>query len=260
MLPQTFTLDLPFLLPLFHIHISLTVMQGCMPLTTFVNRYAPFVRHQCDVLYSTQPTDLAWRSTHYGQVIDLIESMVSSLLPTQDTFKSPDTSDLDEFLALSTPFMDTSSAVSPKCATTWDTLSTNTPAVFSNGVSKASAPSSQPSPKGDRPESDSTTPQSGPGDSEPQPATQKVEADACCEICGYRPKGDPQWFKGSMAKHKKLQHSAKPPQIYKCSYPGCTSQYKNRPDNLRQHKIDKCHFIDGEEEVMHKRPSKRKRL
>lgn len=88
---------------------------------------------------------------------------------------------------------------------------------------------------------------------------QKVEANSCCEICGYRPKGDPQWFKGSMAKHKKLQHSTAPPKIYKCPYPGCSSQYRNRPDNLRQHQIEKNHWVDGEEGT-HRRPSKRKKL
>ncbi|KAH8681295.1 hypothetical protein BX600DRAFT_17402 [Xylariales sp. PMI_506] len=87
----------------------------------------------------------------------------------------------------------------------------------------------------------------------------KVEANSCCEICGYRPKGDPQWFKGSMAKHKKLQHSTDPPKIYKCSYPGCTSAYKNRPDNLRQHQIEKGHFVDGID-GKGKRPGKRKKM
>ncbi|KAI1179435.1 hypothetical protein F4777DRAFT_476575 [Nemania sp. FL0916] len=82
----------------------------------------------------------------------------------------------------------------------------------------------------------------------------KVEASERCEICGYRPKGDPQWFKGSMAKHKKMQHSTNPPVIYKCPYPGCNSEYKNRKDNLRQHQIEKNHFVGDEE-----RPQKRKR-
>ena len=49
----------------------------------------------------------------------------------------------------------------------------------------------------------------------------------------------------AVAKHKKLQHSTNPPQIYKCPYPGCNSAYKNRPDNLRQHQIEKMHFVDG---------------
>ncbi|KAI1098834.1 hypothetical protein F4804DRAFT_112267 [Jackrogersella minutella] len=83
---------------------------------------------------------------------------------------------------------------------------------------------------------------------------QKTEANDSCEICGYRPKGDPQWFKGSMAKHKKMQHSTGPPIIYKCPYPGCNSQYKNRQDNLRQHQIEKNHFVGDEAS---RRPHKR---
>jgi hypothetical protein len=85
---------------------------------------------------------------------------------------------------------------------------------------------------------------------------QKVEANEPCEICGYRPKGDPQWFKGSMAKHKKMQHSTNPPVIYKCPFPGCNSEYKNRRDNLRQHQIEKNHFVGDE---VRQRPAKRKR-
>ncbi|KAK8931845.1 hypothetical protein H634G_04354 [Metarhizium anisopliae BRIP 53293] len=77
---------------------------------------------------------------------------------------------------------------------------------------------------------------------------QKRNTDMCCEICGYRPKGNPQWFHGSMAKHKKLMHANTPPTIYPCPFPGCNSQYKNRPDNLRQHQIEKGHFVDGQEE------------
>ncbi|KAI0387777.1 hypothetical protein F5Y04DRAFT_11403 [Hypomontagnella monticulosa] len=88
-------------------------------------------------------------------------------------------------------------------------------------------------------------------------SSQKIEANDACEICGYRPKGDPQWFKGSMAKHKKMQHSTGPPVIYKCPYPGCNSQYKNRQDNLRQHQIEKNHFVGDE---AGRRPSKRKKV
>ncbi|PNY28742.1 Uncharacterized protein TCAP_01345 [Tolypocladium capitatum] len=86
----------------------------------------------------------------------------------------------------------------------------------------------------------------------------KVDSNSCCEICGYRPKGDPRWFGGSMAKHKKLQHGAGPPMIYKCPFPGCSSQYKSRPDNLRQHQMDRGHFVDGEDDAG-QRPSKRKK-
>ncbi|KAI1162464.1 hypothetical protein F5B18DRAFT_662375 [Nemania serpens] len=85
----------------------------------------------------------------------------------------------------------------------------------------------------------------------------KVEASERCEICGYRPKGDPQWFKGSMAKHKKMQHSTNPPIIFRCPFPGCNSEYKNRRDNLRQHQIEKNHFV-GDEAAQRRHKRKRK--
>ncbi|RYP06637.1 hypothetical protein DL765_009411 [Monosporascus sp. GIB2] len=91
------------------------------------------------------------------------------------------------------------------------------------------------------------------------PKSSKVEADECCEECGYRPKGAPQWFKGSMAKHKRLQHSTAPPVIYQCPFPGCTSAYKNRPDNLRQHQLEKGHFVDGGDNEAARRPSKKRK-
>ncbi|OAA47841.1 hypothetical protein NOR_02331 [Metarhizium rileyi] len=78
-------------------------------------------------------------------------------------------------------------------------------------------------------------------------SSSKPDSDMCCEMCGYRPKGNPQWFHGSMAKHKKLMHANTPPKIYPCPFPGCNSQYRNRPDNLRQHQIEKGHFVDGQE-------------
>ena len=86
---------------------------------------------------------------------------------------------------------------------------------------------------------------------------QKVEAKEPCKLCGFRPKGDPKWFRGSMAKHMKHQHSTQPPKIYKCPYPNCKSEYRNRPDNLRQHQLEKDHFVGGESG---RRPSKRKKI
>jgi hypothetical protein len=108
------------------------------------------------------------------------------------------------------------------------------------------------------PETQAKEEQSTPQEDDAAAQRQKVaESDACCEECGYKPRGDPQWFKGSMAKHKKVMHSTAP-KMYKCPFPGCTSQYKNRPDNLRQHQIEKQHFVDGDE-VATRRPSKRKK-
>jgi uncharacterized C2H2 Zn-finger protein len=96
-------------------------------------------------------------------------------------------------------------------------------------------------------------PQQGPG---PQEQQETTSADSCCHLCGYRPKGEPRWFKGSMAKHMKNKHAATT-ETYKCPFPGCNSQYTNRKDNLRQHQIDKGHFVEGEEPAV-KRLKKRK--
>ena len=227
-----------------------------------MNEYAPFVRQQCDLLYSDQWNSTAWRCTrYYDQAVDLLDSMISGIMPSSgNNHKSRGISDLEELLAFSAPPVNERANVSPACTTTWNGPSPidNTAAAFPNSVQKAGASPSGLSPASERQESSSTTPHSGPSDVDSRPAGQKVEANACFELCGYRPKGDPQWFKGSMAKHKKLQHSTAPPIIYKCPYPGCTSQYKNRADNLRQHQIDKGHFVDGE--VPNKRPSKRKKM
>lgn len=86
----------------------------------------------------------------------------------------------------------------------------------------------------------------------------KVESSSCCEECGYRPEGDPRWFAGSMAKHKKNKHARSPPTVYHCPYPGCTSKFTSRPDNLRQHQIRKRHFVDGQDECG-RRPSKKRK-
>ncbi|EHK20406.1 uncharacterized protein TRIVIDRAFT_68807 [Trichoderma virens Gv29-8] len=98
---------------------------------------------------------------------------------------------------------------------------------------------------------------STPNKAEASVSSTKVESDSCCKICGYRPKGDPRWFVGSMAKHMRTIHSENP-QIFRCPYPGCTSQYSKRADNLRQHQIEKNHFVDDEEK-QGRRPRKRKR-
>ncbi|KAL7949983.1 hypothetical protein V8C42DRAFT_361057 [Trichoderma barbatum] len=96
-----------------------------------------------------------------------------------------------------------------------------------------------------------------PSKTEASVSSTKVESDSCCKICGYRPKGDPRWFVGSMAKHMRTIHSENP-QIFRCPYPGCTSQYSKRADNLRQHQIEKGHFVDDEGK-QGRRPRKRKR-
>lgn len=144
-------------------------------------------------------------------------------------------------------------ATGPKSFTTTTTSRTGTPSEPYTASPDLSRSTVVPTPP------KSSTP--GRAEASPKPTSgsmgQKVEANDSCEICGYRPKGDPQWFKGSMAKHKKMQHSTGPPIIYKCPFPGCNSQYKNRQDNLRQHQIEKNHFVGDE---AGRRPSKRKKM
>lgn len=144
-------------------------------------------------------------------------------------------------------------ATGPKSFTTTTTSRTGTPSEPYTTSPDLSRPTVVPTPP------NPSTP--GHADASPIPTSssmgQKVEANDSCDICGYRPKGDPQWFKGSMAKHKKMQHSTNPPVIYKCPFPGCNSQYKNRQDNLRQHQIEKNHFVGDE---AGRRPSKRKKM
>ncbi|KAK5998327.1 hypothetical protein PT974_00706 [Cladobotryum mycophilum] len=123
-----------------------------------------------------------------------------------------------------------------------DSLAAHTPSSASASVS---APPQPPPPPGKPDLSSRTNSKSSPSNKAEAFSSAKVESNSCCEICGYRPKGDPRWFGGSMAKHKKLQHSEET-KIYRCPYPGCTSQYSKRPDNLRQHQIEKGHFVDGQ--------------
>ncbi|SPN99637.1 uncharacterized protein DNG_02489 [Cephalotrichum gorgonifer] len=246
----------------------LQAARGYLPLAAFITQFAPFVRQQCDILYSTHATSLACRSTHYGQVIDLIESMIPSTAPTDNARKLPATSDLSEFLyTLDTPFPSDNGNISPTHTSLAQTVSptaspsSSSSSSSSNGASGSTMSPGQPSPQIDRqdgPSSNASPAHSERSDAEGRATAEKVEADVCCELCGYRPTGHPQWFKGSMMKHKKHMHSAAPPQIFQCPFPGCTSRYKNRQDNLRQHQLEKGHFVDGEE--VSRRPSKRKKI
>jgi hypothetical protein len=61
--------------------------------------------------------------------------------------------------------------------------------------------------------------------------------------CDYVPIGAPKWWKGSMDKHIKNQHSNSS-KIYRCDYPGCKSEFKNRQDNLKAHKKEKGHWTE----------------
>jgi hypothetical protein len=229
----------------------------------FFDRFVPDVRKLCDQIYEQHDSGTTRRQMYFKLGVSLIESMIPEFdMEEGQQSLLDDVNDLDDF------FPDiTSSFVSVSDHKDLGDETVMASVLVGENQADLGGPSSLPfdevaatQPDG---KSSATHPESIPladhATQDQQDQAQKIEADSCCEICGYRPKGDPQWFRGSMAKHKKLQHSTAPPKIYKCPYPGCTSQYKNRPDNLRQHQIEKGHFV-GDEASSTRRPVKRKKL
>jgi hypothetical protein len=236
--------------------------QTCLPVAKCFARFVQMVRRSCDRLYEQFDVGPLRRNVYHGHGISLIEHLIpecdnpggkaGGILPLDDidAFFNDLTSEMGDTSVACINMQPPGIPMSEFDASQTELPTTTATSSWSrspSGTQAGSPPAEQ-------------TQQLVPGETtEQQQAGQKVEANSCCEICGYRPKGDPQWFKGSMAKHKKLQHSTEPPKIYKCPYPGCTSQYKNRPDNLRQHQIEKNHFVEGGE-ITPRRPSKRKKV
>ncbi|KAK4241958.1 hypothetical protein C8A03DRAFT_11827 [Achaetomium macrosporum] len=234
----------------------------CLPVAKCFGHFVQMVRRLCDKIYEQDGMGPSRRDDYHKLGISLIEN----LIPEFDNSggKATNVIPLDDIDAFFNDLSSEKSDTAVTCANSqlpdiqmfnYDTNQAQLPTPTATSRESRSPSSTQvgspPAGQAQQAAPAETTEQHHPG--------QKVEADSCCEICGYRPKGDPQWFKGSMAKHKKLQHSTEPPKIYKCPYPGCTSQYKNRQDNLRQHQIEKNHFVQGEE-ITPRRPSKRKKV
>lgn len=212
-----------------------------IPAMRFFDNFTPDVRRLCDQIYEQHDAGSTRRNAYHQAGILLIEKLIpefdkSTGVPLEEH------DEFDEFFnGITGGNMDMHFALNFSGPSEQSHMQVQIPTLITTPAA---------------------TPTSNLANTEPKNETseaQKVEADTKCEICGYRPKGDPQWFKGSMAKHKKLQHSTAPPKIYKCPFPGCSSQYKNRPDNLRQHQIEKGHFVKGDE-VAPRRPSKRKKV
>jgi hypothetical protein len=244
----------------------------------YFDDYVPLVRSLCDPIYELDSSPEAPRRQHYYSLsMALSEALIVELdaaPPGADQISEPETDDdalFDCILDSLTPSLTDDFIIDMDMDTDMETqpllsLAQDRAAKLTDDVK---APVHSPTP----PE-DNTAPRSTGSPSRTalpvknalhtpisptSPPSQKHEmADACCELCGYRPKGDPRWFHGSMAKHKKTKHSTEP-QIYSCPFPGCKSAYRNRPDNLRQHQIEKRHFVDGHDGNS-RRPSKRKKM
>lgn len=244
----------------------------------FFDDFVPRLRRACDSVYDKcDPSGRKRRSDYYTLSISLMEN----LLPQSDKPKVtaplmndginldgmlngfPSTytqSQTGAYTSMDSIALSPFAMVTPSSLDGMDTAGIHIPAITTtpsktSPAGTASSANTPPQLQSEQGTTATTTPQQ----QQAQTDEHKVEADSCCDICGYRPKGDPKWFKGSMGKHKRLQHSSEPPKVYKCPFKGCNSQYKNRPDNLRQHQIDKGHFVGNEAETL-KRQTKRKRV
>ncbi|KFA63960.1 hypothetical protein S40285_05731 [Stachybotrys chlorohalonatus IBT 40285] len=235
-----------------------------LPPSTFLDDYMVQVRKQIDSLCA-QDLRFNPRVTYHRQAIELFRSIIAA------QYQRPSWEDVATTESAFGTINDFMGSLAPEGDISFDFADAN---VGPSQVTSQAVPI--PAIIVDAPQVDDSLWLLGPGASSPlgggtqvgpsspqppfpdPPHSKSIESDSCCELCGYRPKGDPRWFGGSMAKHKKLQHATTPAKIYRCEYPGCTSQYRNRPDNLRQHQLEKKHFVDGQEESG-RRPNKRKR-
>ncbi|KAL1843377.1 hypothetical protein VTJ49DRAFT_1964 [Mycothermus thermophilus] len=248
--------------------------RGCLPSGRFFGEFVPKARVLCNRIYEQHDVGVSRRNDYHNLGITLIQNLIHEFDNSGGKTSAVPFDDLDAFFndlssEAGNPFSDMSPQSHQASAATVRGPQLHTPAATTSGTPSSAGAVSPPAEQTQQAEQKQQKAlekndgqektQAGPSGQTAQPG-QKVEAHSCCDICGYRPKGDPQWFKGSMAKHKKLQHSTDPPKIYKCPYPGCTSQYKNRPDNLRQHQIEKNHWVPGEEGQSSRRPSKRKKV
>ena len=193
---------------------------------TYYDQFVPQTKLLCDPIYAAHEADAPPRPVYHEASISLLRRCFD----TSENIHLPQgmrvgSSVLDDSLLsdnlVTTVVADATAAVNDAEMDLASTFGDGTPALDDSAVSER-------------------TPD-GTDNDDASGRKVEVEADDCCELCGYRPKGDPKWFRGSMAKHQLTKHSAEV--IYKCPFPNCKSQYRNRPDNLRQHQLEKNHFV-----------------
>lgn len=232
-----------------------------LPSDIYFDHYIEHVRQQMDSLYHQNIPQTHTRSIYYRHGVKFIETIINILAqptpaqPVPNTTPAISALDIDEFFEAITPDpfdFNQNGAFNPDAPIDFPVLP-DTIDPYTLNPQPLPTPADTTSVRGP-----STAANSPPSPAQAGSSSAKVKSNSCCDICGYRPEGDPRWFSGSMAKHKKLQHATSPPKIYRCPFPGCTSQYKNRPDNLRQHQIEKNHFVDGQEGA--RRPKKRRKV
>lgn len=255
---------------------ALQAGQSCIVPVQYFDDYVPLVRSLCDPIYELDSSPEAPRRQHYYNLsMALSEALIVELdaaPPDAGEISEPETDDdalFDCIFDSLTPsltddfIMDIDMDIETQPLLSLEQEGASKPTDVERPTHSSTPPEDNTAPSSTESPSSSAYPVKNalqtPISPTSPPAQKQGLADACCELCGYRPKGDPRWFHGSMAKHKKTQHSTEPPKMYSCSFPGCKSAYKNRPDNLRQHQIEKNHFVDGHDGTS-RRPSKRKKV
>lgn len=248
-----------------------------MPASRFYRDYVPKVWELCDEIYVKYFGSVNDRAVYHQLGISVIESMISgfenpTIHPATTTAEDPQelARFLKDYTDIGKPSMDNvhyrKLSVPTMTLTPPETLASSSHVASPVATTTATATCGPQQRQHERQKSSLSQFQIPP-EQQTLSTSQKPEIDPqCipqCHLCDYRPNGDPRWYKGSMAKHMKVKHSAEPDKIYACTYPGCKSQYRNRPDNLRQHKIEKGHWVEGEEAYGYggteRRPSKKRK-
>lgn len=252
-----------------------------MPASRFYSDYVPKVWELCDEIYTKYFGSVNDRAVYHQLGLSVIESIISGF-DNLTSHPAPTTTEehqdqlarfLKDYTDIGKPSIDTlhhrKISVPTMTITPPETLVYSSQVVSPTATAAATATSEeqQLQQRQHQRQNSSLSQSQFPSEQQTPSTSQKPELDPqCipqCHLCDYRPNGDPRWYKGSMAKHIKVKHSSEPDKIYACKYPGCKSQYRNRPDNLRQHKIEKGHWVEGEEGCGYggteRRPSKKRK-
>lgn len=231
-----------------------------MPASRYYSDYVPKVWELCDEIYLKYFGSVNDRAVYHKLGISVIESVISGFNIPQNhstiTTTDEHQDELARFLKDHTDIGKVPTEAHHKFSVPTMTL-TPPEALHSSHVASPTATFGPQQPQQHRQQQQQKqashlreTPSEDQAPATTIDQTQKPDSDPQhppqCYLCDYRPDGNPRWFKGSMAKHMKVKHSDEPDKIYPCKFPGCKSKYKNRPDNLRQHMIEKGHWVEGE--------------
>ncbi|OAA68375.1 zinc finger protein [Niveomyces insectorum RCEF 264] len=213
------------------------------PSTAFFDNFVPCTRRLCNTAYAAHESLSNQRPAYYDKGIQFMRSVLVADDDFQMTATSKDVMSAaiglaepyPSFLAEGSVELLNSAGTRHPVAVTDDRLQADGRKVAAAASEEAApdvAAAHVASPEFSTPSNTSSE------EEEPAKHNLRVVSDDCCKICGHKPTGNPKWFHGSMAKHMSTKHPAEVV-FYRCPFPGCKSQFRNRADNLRQHILKK---------------------